>query len=268
MVSLDIGRPAGPDPRPLIERLEASPRPAVVQYPDAADPEGRVELSGRVLVNWAAKTANLLDVEGLSTGSRVTVDLPAAWKSLAVTLGAVWAGAELTLCPRLLGSAGAESTDAVLTDRPEQWADHPGVLIAVSPGATDTEFGAELPVHAVDLSAEVRQQADQFLLPAPDLSPATLPALAQDELPDGGSVASSDQLTEESASPTPPLEWIAEQSRGTAVTAGGRRLDAALLQAAVTAWDVLRPVVLVPAESLATLDEASSQALTDEGLTP
>lgn len=253
MVSLDIGRPAGPDPRPLIERLEASPRPAVVQYPNVTDAQGRIELSGRVLVNWAAKTANLLDVEGLSTGSRVAVDLPAAWKSLAVTLGALWAGTEVTLCSQ--GSTDTVSSDAVLTDRPDLWADHPGVLIAVSPGATDTEFGTELPAHAVDLSAEVRQQADQFLLPAPDLSPATLPALAQDEVSDGGS-------------PTSASAWIVEQSRGTAVAAGGQRLDAALLLAAITAWDSLRPVVLVHAESLSELDEPSRQALTDEGLAP
>ncbi|SFV23786.1 TIGR03089 family protein [Micrococcus terreus] len=245
---------SGPDPRPLIDRLEASPRPAVVQYPGAADAEGRIELSGRVLVNWAAKTANLLDVEGLSSGSRMAVDLPAAWKSLAVSLGALWSGAELTLIRSVPDSPDAVPTDAVLTDRPEQWVDHPGVLIAVSSGATDTEFSGDLPAHAVDLSAEVRQQADQFLLPAPDLSPATLPALAQDERPDDGSVTSASA-------------WIVEQSRGTAVAAGGRRLDAALLLTAITAWDTLRPVVLVPAESLSELDETSTQALTDEGLT-
>lgn len=254
MVSLGTSLSSGPDPRPLLERLESSPRPALVQYPADEDAEARVELSGRVLVNWAAKTANLLDVEGLTTGSRAVVDLPAGWKSLAVALGALWTGVELLPCPTGAQPGEAESADAVLTDSPEAWAEHPGTLIAVSPGATDTEFGADLPAHAVDLSAEVRQQADQFLLPAPDLSPGTLPSLVQDA---GGDAA------QESAAG----EWISEQSRGTAVAAAGRRLDADLLLAAVTAWDALRPIVLVPAGSLAELDEAARQALSEEGLT-
>ena len=52
----------------------------------------RIELSGKVLVNWVSKAANLLSEEfDVSTGSRVGVVLPAAhWRSAYWCLAA-WA---------------------------------------------------------------------------------------------------------------------------------------------------------------------------------
>ena len=65
MVSLATGRPAGPDPRPLIERLEASARPAVVQYPDVTDAQGRIEvtraLRDRLQFDKGITPANVID---------------------------------------------------------------------------------------------------------------------------------------------------------------------------------------------------------------
>lgn len=280
MVSLTPG-PAASGPEPvgtenLLDRLATWPRPAVVQYWSAPRQQGldddvaepRVELSGRVLVNWAAKTANLLDVEGMISGSRVLVDLPTGWKSLAVALGALWTGAEVVaVAPASSPSATSPappdaslslSGDAVLTDDPERWAEHPGLLVAISAGTTDTEFPEDLPAHAVDFSAEVRAQADQFMLPSPDLSPEALMALVCQ--------AQGAELDDDWIGEQPPSPWFQPGEAGLAVAAAGHRLTAPLLFAAVAAWERLQPVVLVEADRLDDLGQAALRALQDGGL--
>ena len=69
---------------PLIRNDPMGPR---ITYYDDATGE-RIEVSAVTLVNWAAKTANLLrDELGAGPGSRVAVLLPAHWQTAAVLFG-------------------------------------------------------------------------------------------------------------------------------------------------------------------------------------
>src|SRR5690625_5384154 len=68
----------------LIEHLAASARPAIIQYSEA----DRVELSGRVTINWATKMTHLIDSYGTVASDTLLVDLPVTWRSLALVLGA------------------------------------------------------------------------------------------------------------------------------------------------------------------------------------
>lgn len=149
----------------LLEGLQASgPGPRLTWY--AADGE-RIELSGRVLANWVAKTANLLREEfDIEPGTGVRVDLPGHWRRVVVDLAVSALGAELT----------GDDADLVVTDRPA-----PGPpTLAVAPAALATGFGG--PLHgAVDYAAEVSGHDDVFLPDEPaDLGPARpLPAGAR-----------------------------------------------------------------------------------------
>lgn len=77
----------------LLRRLQADPGPRLTWYgPDGA----RVELTGRVLVTWVAKTAHLLAAEAdVVPGSRVLVRLGADWRAPVFWLAARYLGAEV-----------------------------------------------------------------------------------------------------------------------------------------------------------------------------
>lgn len=73
----------------LLDLLESRPQPAVIWYGGAVNAEGadRVELSGRVLQNWAVKLIGLFSQESeLEPGDTVLVDADAHWKAAAVVL--------------------------------------------------------------------------------------------------------------------------------------------------------------------------------------
>ena len=73
----------------LAETLRRDPAAPLITYYDDATGE-RIELSAATLVNWVAKTANLLQDEfDVGRGSRVAVALPVHWQTAAVLL-AVW----------------------------------------------------------------------------------------------------------------------------------------------------------------------------------
>lgn len=81
---------------PILAADPAGPR---VTYYDDASGE-RIELSASTLMNWAAKTANMVrDEFALEPGAKVAVLLPAHWQSVAVLLGVWWAGCEVVLSP-------------------------------------------------------------------------------------------------------------------------------------------------------------------------
>ena len=66
-------------------------RPRVTVYDDTDSPTGgeRIELSARVLANWVAKAANLLqDDLAVGPGSVVVLDLPPHWRTLYWALAA------------------------------------------------------------------------------------------------------------------------------------------------------------------------------------
>lgn len=162
----------------LIEFLNSRPQPAVVHY--AAD-GSRVELSGRVLANWATKLIGLfIDECDLGSEDVVTVDMEVHWKTAAVMLAAGALGTEV----QLGGSDGdstAEQAALVVTDRPLEVIDSDSLgdaeLAAVSPGMLDSSYpeatGEQIPAWVTDVSAEVRQYPDQLLepLPAVELPP-------------------------------------------------------------------------------------------------
>ena len=114
----------------------------------------RVELSGRVLDNWAAKTSNLL-VEELDAepGTRFRIDLPGHWKSAVLAL-AGW---------QLGGILVDGEADIVFSAEPDSSGGASAATqVAVALGALDLAFPGELPPGHVDYSALVRQFADSF----------------------------------------------------------------------------------------------------------
>jgi uncharacterized protein (TIGR03089 family) len=219
MVTLGTPDRSGRGPSDWFEAVAASPRPAVVDY---ASGEDRIELSGRVLANWAAKTANLLDVEGLGSGSAVAVDLPAGWQALAVLLGAARAGVGVVFT----AAGTATDADLVVSDDPSAWSTAPAELWAVAPA------GGEAPSHALDFVTEVRVQADRCPLPVPA---GDLAAQAR-AWTDAGDTAPADGHQ---------TRWV-RRERGLVVAARGERLDRGLAGAILQAWTAGLPVVLVP----------------------
>ncbi|WP_426562346.1 TIGR03089 family protein [Angustibacter sp. McL0619] len=142
----------------LARRDASSPRLTWYDEPTGE----RIELSGRVLANWTAKTANLLvDELGLQTGDRVRLDLPAHWRSVYWALATWSAGGVLTL-----GRPDDTTPPVVLvTDRPAGPTATAGPLaVAVSLAALARRWaGADpLPAGWTDEAAEVMLQADVF----------------------------------------------------------------------------------------------------------
>jgi uncharacterized protein (TIGR03089 family) len=127
----------------------------------------RVELSGRVLDNWVAKTSNLLQDElDAEPGTAIRIDLPAHWKSFVWALAAWQLGMEVVLD----GSAA----DLLVTNDPS---DHPGAaydaVVAVPLAALAMSWPGELPPGVVDYAAEVRSHGDVFMVhnePTPELA--------------------------------------------------------------------------------------------------
>ncbi|MFF1384832.1 TIGR03089 family protein [Arthrobacter sp. NPDC058288] len=132
-----------------------STSPRLTWYgPDAE----RVELSGRVLDNWVAKTSNLLQDElDAEPGMRLRLDLPAHWKSMILALAAWQLGMEV-----VLGSAEAE---LLATESPDAGQEHGGfdAVIAVPLPALAMRWPGELPSGVVDFAAEVRSHGDVFM---------------------------------------------------------------------------------------------------------
>lgn len=162
----------------LLALLGSRPQPALVFY---GRDEERVELSGRVLANWAVKLIGLFDEEyDLGPAHQVLVDAAAHWKSAAVMLAASAMGAGIAVAPD--GAA-----EVVVTDRPGAWIGSAELgaaeLAALSPGMLDSSFedatGEAIPAWVLDISADVRQQPDQLV--------TALPAVP---LPDPGQDAS------------------------------------------------------------------------------
>lgn len=115
----------------------------------------RVELSGRVLDNWVAKTSNLLQDElDAEPGMRVNLDLPAHWKSVIWALAAWQLGMETVL-------DGGEA-DYLVTDRPDSTSDYDAV-VAVALPALAMRWPGELPGGSIDYASEVRSHGDVFM---------------------------------------------------------------------------------------------------------
>jgi uncharacterized protein (TIGR03089 family) len=152
----------------LLRALVASDpgRPRVTWYGPGGE---RVELSGRVLANWVAKTANLLVEEcGVAPGSTVELDLPPHWRTVVFALATWSVGA----------TVGNGGSDVLVTVSPP--ADGGGrTVVAVALPALARRFEATPDDGSwdVDYAAEVSGFADEPLYgvdddPAGVLSPA------------------------------------------------------------------------------------------------
>ncbi|WP_255767853.1 TIGR03089 family protein [Pseudarthrobacter sulfonivorans] len=116
----------------------------------------RVELSGRVLDNWVAKTGNLLQDElDAEPGMRLGLDLPVHWKSLIWALAAWQLGMETVL--------DRGEADLLVTDNPESGAGKYDAVIAVALPALAMRWPGELPAGVIDYAAEVRSHGDVFM---------------------------------------------------------------------------------------------------------
>ena len=143
----------------------------------------RVELSGRVLDNWVAKTSNLLQDElDAEPGMSIRLDLPAHWKSFVWALAAWQLGMEVVF--------DHTSADLLATDQPDDGAGAGfEAIVAVPLAALAMRWPGELPSGVVDYAAEVRSHGDVFM--AHSEPEASLPAvrgttgLPHEELMDG-----------------------------------------------------------------------------------
>ncbi|MGO4188065.1 TIGR03089 family protein [Pseudarthrobacter sp. TAF60_1] len=113
----------------------------------------RVELSGRVLDNWVAKTGNLLQDElDAEPGMRLGLDLPVHWKSL------IWALAAWQLGMETVIDGGA--AELLVTDKPATEAGKYDAVIAVALPALAMRWPGNLPPGVLDYAAEVRSHGD------------------------------------------------------------------------------------------------------------
>lgn len=136
----------------------ATGAPRLIWYGPGSE---RVELSGRVLENWVAKTSNLL-VEELDAeaGTVVAMDMPPHWKTLVWAL-AGWQVGAVTLLDsdapadiRVTMEAGTEGSEPANRDE---------LLVLVAPGALDLRWSGPVPSDAVDYAATVRSFGDVYL---------------------------------------------------------------------------------------------------------
>ncbi|GAA3048185.1 TIGR03089 family protein [Gordonia defluvii] len=141
------------------EILTATPdptRPMLTFYDD--DTGERTELSALTLGNWAAKTANFFrDELGLSPADTILVDLPEHWQTVAILLGAWWAGIGVVLPGDSVDTPRAVVT---WTGGLDSYPDAEEIVVA-----SLDPFGLgvpELPVGVIDYGPAVRIHSDNF----------------------------------------------------------------------------------------------------------
>jgi uncharacterized protein (TIGR03089 family) len=144
-----------------------STAPRLTWYgPDAE----RVELSGKVLDNWVAKTSNLLQDElDAGPGMRLALDLPAHWKTMVWALAAWQLGLETVL--------DGNGADFLATAAPDAVTGKYDAVVAVALPALAMRWDGGLPAGFLDYAAEVRSHGDVFMQHAePDPSACAIVA--------------------------------------------------------------------------------------------
>ncbi|EMY32833.1 hypothetical protein D477_018094 [Arthrobacter crystallopoietes BAB-32] len=143
----------------LLTALRPDSSPALIWY----GPDGeRVELSGRVLDNWVAKTANLLAEElDAEPGAVVRLAMAPHWRSVVWALASWQVGA--TVDASGTGSAEAAAADVVVSSDLSALGSGPAYQVAVAEGALALGWPGELPEDVLDYAAEVRSYADVYL---------------------------------------------------------------------------------------------------------
>ncbi len=153
---------------PALTALTHDPsRPRVTTY----TPAGRTELSGTVLLNWAAKVAGLLlDELGSAPGDEFLVATPAHWQTAGILLGGWWAGLSPT------DTGGPEVVAAFVPPGADAECDEVFVVSGHPLGLGSTG----LPAHQRDYTSSVLGQADRFSTRA--ATPAARALRAGDEV--------------------------------------------------------------------------------------
>ena len=149
-------------PADVLARMVASDsgRPRLTWYDDDPGPTNgeRIELSARVLTNWVAKAANLLQDDcAAGPGTTVGLDAPAHWRAVYWALATWSVGATV-----VLGAATADSNILVTTD-PQTAAAHGGDAVLLSlPALARVHPEAAAAGGAVDEAKELSTHGDQF----------------------------------------------------------------------------------------------------------
>ena len=152
-----------PLPADLLASLVASDatRPRLTFYDDAAGPTRgeRIELSGRVLANWVAKAANLLQDElDAAPATTVGLDLPAHWRAFYWALASWSVGATVVVGP------GARHADVVVTADPALAADvaqESGLAVLVTLAMLARQH-PDTPADVVDEAKDLAGYGDVF----------------------------------------------------------------------------------------------------------
>lgn len=240
----------------LLDALAAQPTPALIFYGGDA---GRIELSGRVLENWVAKTANLLvDDLGLMPGDRVLLDSTVHWRT-AVVAAAVWRmGGVVVLDSASWSEAGPGSTPtepvhlAVVQDtNPESTAPSAAdtapvvmdrwpvddVMVLAYPGLALAMPEDRRPASAVDFCAEIRAHGDHW-------SGASTPGPHDDALVVGDRRFTHAMLSEAAIRHTAVLQ----DQAATGVHLATTSWTAQSLERMIAAWISATAVVLIDRE--------------------
>lgn len=149
-----MGRTPDTFPRALARLAERS-TPALIWRHGTE----RVELSGRVLVNWIEKAAGLLvDELDVAAGDLVTVSPRPHWRLVVLALAALRVGATVrfTSAPNADAAVHAELESSLDPDLPAE------TLLAVAEPALAFACEAELPGEAVDFCEQVRAFPDVY----------------------------------------------------------------------------------------------------------
>lgn len=161
-----------PEGKSIPELLEflRSCRPTSPRLIWYGDNNERIELSGKVLDNWVAKTSNLL-VEELDAepGQLVSLQLPPHWKAVIWALACWQTGCMVSTVSASTGLTGRKplatvvSTDEALAALAELGSPG-GIAVAVAPGALQPGWSGALPTGSLDYAAEVRSHGDVFFV--------------------------------------------------------------------------------------------------------
>lgn len=169
--------PAAPADVPaLLRAVAADPRPRLTWYgPD----DERVELTGRVLVTWVAKTAHLLLEEAdVVPGSRVLVRLGHDWRAPVFWLAAAHLGAQVLHQPQgAPPDVDVVGQDEVLGD-PDAARATTAVLVVVPRQAVAAPLQG-LPPGCVDYGGQVSGFPDELPAPGPPVPLGPPAATAQ-----------------------------------------------------------------------------------------
>ena len=161
------GSYAGPMRTPvdvLADLVRADPaRPRLTTYDDTAAAGGeRIELSARVLANWVAKAANLLQDEwDVGPGSRVRLAVPPHWR-LAYWAYAVWSVGGTVVLTCAGDDRDTGDVDVTVSDDPAVVAAADGDRVLVTLAALARRSPIEVPPGAFDEAATLATYADRF----------------------------------------------------------------------------------------------------------